>query len=688
MTRTGARRAGSALATAALATATLLVTGPTTAVAASAPTTSAPSAVATSGSPQAVPSDDQPQGKLLLMLDASGSMKESDPSGTSKMVAAKKALSAVVRGLPGDAQVGLRVYGATQPGGKPTPKACRDTQLVHPIDRLDRPGLLRDIRGFRAKGETPIAYSLKQAAKDLGDSGKRSIVLVSDGEESCVPNPCPVVKKLVGAGVDLQINTVGFGVEEKARKQLQCIADAGHGSYYDAKDADELTASLTKLSHRALRPFTVSGKPVKATSRVGQAPTITPGRYVDHYTVSDHPRYLRLRRTPGSVVHLSLVARPQAAGRSSTDTESWDVELRTPDGTSCDIEHEGDIEFFRQGSSQTVSASANNHGAAEPDATTDDPCATSKVIIAQVAHDDGAHQKIPVQLVYVEEPPVTDLDSLPEGLDPEKVQPFTAHTSGKATRVVGGGGFSDAPLLAPGTYTDTILPGEQVYYRVKLDFGQSAAFTADIAKTGARPHFTTTDYNRFGVDVWTPALYEITSASNVDNMDSLSRTSPWLTLGEFVPEVRYRNKESIGNGYNYPALRQVSLPGSYYFAIGRAPTDEPGLDVPITVRLHVQVKGKPHGQPSYAVASPAASPPPSATGTSSAGPSPTASQQAPQASATPAGHAQAAGPQDSSRDDSSPLRWIVGGGLIGLAAVAALAWAVLRRRGQGAGSQW
>ena len=124
----------------------------------------------------------------------------------------------------------------------------------------------------------------------------------------------------------------GFGVNAKARKQLQCIADAGHGTYYDAKDATALTTSLTKLSQRALRPFTVDGVPVVATEDAAQAPVIKPGPLHRHLRgVRPTAATYRVPRTPGSVVHFSLVARPAGAGRRRHSTRrTWTVKLDDP----------------------------------------------------------------------------------------------------------------------------------------------------------------------------------------------------------------------------------------------------------------------------------------------------------------------------------------------------------------------
>ena len=118
---------------------------------------------------------------------------------------------------------------------------------------------------FQAVGETPIAYSLGKAVGDLGDSGRRVLVLISDGEESCAGDPCPVARKLADKGVDLQFNAVGLDVGGKARKQLKCIAEAGNGSYYDADESDDLSEALRKITQRALRPFAITGTRVSGT---------------------------------------------------------------------------------------------------------------------------------------------------------------------------------------------------------------------------------------------------------------------------------------------------------------------------------------------------------------------------------------------------------------------------------------
>ena len=154
----------------------------------------------------------------MLVLDASGSMKDADPSGVSKMEAAKSALINSLDAIPENTEVGLRVYGAGNDGNG-APGACTDSQNVHPVGPLDKNALTQRIQAFQPRGDTPIAYSLGEVAKDLGDQGKRHIILVSDGEETCDPDPCATVKKIAEQGIDLQIHTVGFGVDDTLKGQ-------------------------------------------------------------------------------------------------------------------------------------------------------------------------------------------------------------------------------------------------------------------------------------------------------------------------------------------------------------------------------------------------------------------------------------------------------------------------------------
>ena len=233
------------------------------------------------GSPSSAQTDDEAPPALLLILDSSGSMNASDGAGSTKIQGAKAALNGVVDALPEDSLVGLRVYGHRIPNTDKR-RGCKDTELIAPVGPLDRGGMKQRIASFDAKGFTPIGLSLKKGAADLPATGDRTIVLVSDGIDTCAPPPpCKVAKRLTKQGVDLRIDTVGFQVDPRARKELQCIARVAEGSYVDANSSAELSDQLSQLSLRALRKFETRGTAVTGGSSTSDAPALESGQFTD-----------------------------------------------------------------------------------------------------------------------------------------------------------------------------------------------------------------------------------------------------------------------------------------------------------------------------------------------------------------------------------------------------------------------
>ncbi|WP_130873252.1 VWA domain-containing protein [[Pseudopropionibacterium] massiliense] len=224
--------------------------------------------------------------KVLLMLDSSGSMEDGDPSGGTKMDAAKNALAHAFDAASPNVEVGLRVYGADVDVNS-TSGYCADSRLAHPVGVLDKAVLASAVNQFQPRGgSTPIVYALKEGAKDLGDRGERRIILVSDGGETCSPDPCREVRDLVAGGTSPQIDIVGFGVGDTVRQQLSCIAEAGGGAYYDAKDADSLETSLQQLGAEATHELAAADTAAKhirrrrrrGEARAGGATPVGPGR--------------------------------------------------------------------------------------------------------------------------------------------------------------------------------------------------------------------------------------------------------------------------------------------------------------------------------------------------------------------------------------------------------------------------
>lgn len=177
----------------------------------------------------------------ILVLDASGSMWGL-VDGQSKISAARQAVDAILsKWNPAD-RLGVMVYGHRSKGD------CKDIELMVPVSTFDPVRIKAAIDGVNPKGKTPISDSLRAAAEALHSTeNKANVILVSDGIETCAPDPCAAAAELKKAGIGFTAHVIGLDVADPAAKsQLQCIARATGGVYLDAGNAASLTGALTK----------------------------------------------------------------------------------------------------------------------------------------------------------------------------------------------------------------------------------------------------------------------------------------------------------------------------------------------------------------------------------------------------------------------------------------------------------
>lgn len=509
-------------------------------------------------------------GRLVLVLDSSGSMKERTPGGETRIEAATTALADVVASLPDAQPVGLRVYGA-EVFSRGEPGACEDSQLVVPVETGNRDDLRAAIDDYEPYGETPIGYALRQADQDLGDEGKRSIVLVSDGEPTCDPDPCEVAAELTEDGVDVRIDVVGLDVSGAARDALQCIARQGNGSYYDVDSSDELASSLEKLATRASRDYTAIGTPVAGTESAADAPEVRAGDWVDALPPSSTRTYRVSREIADSTIHVG--------GTLRSDAEADDVlgvELTNEEGRSCG----GDGVTAERAAGALLTASA----------IASDLCAEGDVLVS-VERRNGV-DPTPLELRVVEEPPVTDEASLPEAASSVSWEDPAA---GAEAEVVGGASFDDAPVLEPGTYTDTIVPGEALTYQVDAEWGQQVVATVEYPKASGRLAEAIGNQGQIGtVAIVNPARARAglgSIAAGAPPNQSLVGDEG-QTLGNSTAPIAYRNREAAG------AKGAAALAGRYTVVVGLE-DDPDGEDYLIPVTVRISVVGEPNGAPQY-----------------------------------------------------------------------------------------
>lgn len=182
--------------------------------------------------------------RLLFILDFSNSMEEKI-QGERKIDLMLKTMTEILPTIDKNTWVGLRVYGHRM--GFTQYDACKASTLAVPIAPASGTQIQAKLAKTNPRGMTPITYSLKQAVdKDyFGYSGKKHIILLTDGGENCDESPCVWAMELVKTRKDVKIDVIAFNISNKDDlDQLQCTALVTAGKFHTARTAAELAKSL------------------------------------------------------------------------------------------------------------------------------------------------------------------------------------------------------------------------------------------------------------------------------------------------------------------------------------------------------------------------------------------------------------------------------------------------------------
>lgn len=171
---------------------------------------------------------------ILFIYDASGSMW-GQIQGKSKITIASEVLSTAVNNLPDNQKIGFVAYGHRKEGD------CKDVEFLVDVENGTKAEVIQAVKGIKPLGKTPLAYSALQVIEKLRQSKlKATIILITDGIESCDGNICDVIKAAKNEGIDFKLHIIGFGLKDEDTEQLKCAAEAGDGNYYNAEDASDL----------------------------------------------------------------------------------------------------------------------------------------------------------------------------------------------------------------------------------------------------------------------------------------------------------------------------------------------------------------------------------------------------------------------------------------------------------------
>jgi len=196
------------------------------------------------------------QTSVVWLIDKSTSMTTLTSTGETRWQATKKALTQVLPVYDQNANMGFKFYPSSQKWG-----SCSVTDQLDLDFHSSADEALGDmIAGMKAFGYTPMAAALAEAYKAYSgaaatsEAGKKYVVLMTDGIETCGGDALAEIEKLA----TLQVSTIIVAFDTEATRPAltemamagslpSTISSAGETVYYQVNDLDSLVNAMTSV---------------------------------------------------------------------------------------------------------------------------------------------------------------------------------------------------------------------------------------------------------------------------------------------------------------------------------------------------------------------------------------------------------------------------------------------------------
>lgn len=183
-----------------------------------------------------------------IILDCSSSMGQAFSGKVTKIDLAKLLIARIVKELPQSTNLAFRVFGQNKTGDKFMD--CKCSALLVPSGQGNRRTLIERMRNIQAFGLSPTTYALRQGLENdlAGVNGKKTLLLLCDGGDTCEEDPASFVSSVNIASEGLDFKIVSLVPKDYAfdLKAVQKIAEKTNGKLYPPSSIDELIRDLSQ----------------------------------------------------------------------------------------------------------------------------------------------------------------------------------------------------------------------------------------------------------------------------------------------------------------------------------------------------------------------------------------------------------------------------------------------------------
>ncbi|MGW0563467.1 hypothetical protein ACWDZ4_23390 [Streptomyces sp. NPDC003016] len=289
--------------------------------------------------------------------------------------------------------------------------------------------------------------------------------------------------------------------------------------------------------------------------------------------------FYRLELDAKSNAYVSATAVP-VPGTKVAYADELKVTLQDRDGNSCNYNTArfGSAEFARP-------IGTYAHRTVEEDASCQ-AADTYFVLVERTGADTSSSEPWELEIRHLTEPRVKagGATAAPENWPSSSPAP----PGGEPRERRGGTSFFNAPGLGQGEWRDRIKPGETLFYKVPVDWGQQLSASADLGSAAGEGYVS----NALTMALYNPARGLVDSATDV-SYDGRQKSSVLDPLPPVAYENRFESSDSV-NGMRFA--------GWYYLRVSLSPRvgKEFGPQaLGLSLRLNIE-DGKGKGAPGYA----------------------------------------------------------------------------------------
>lgn len=173
--------------------------------------------------------------EVMLVVDASGSMRDPIRGARNRMDASKRAIATMVERLPEDVDVGLIEF-----------SDCGKVDADRFYRFAERSQLVQRVARLQPLKRTPLARAIERAGRRTSNDVDVVIVVVSDGQDSCGGDACAVAQQLARSKPRATINVIDIG--DGKNPTAQCIARAGRGRVFQPNSTAEMAQMIKRAT--------------------------------------------------------------------------------------------------------------------------------------------------------------------------------------------------------------------------------------------------------------------------------------------------------------------------------------------------------------------------------------------------------------------------------------------------------